>query len=147
MKSSTTAALVGVLALAAVGGGAAYAMSQPAPAETTNSAGAQTPTPTPTESATPEASEPTPAAGSAPSVTPDQETCRDYVASKWQNAEYPAERETDWATEQSADGGLIVTWKLDGSAAKGGPGGSTTRDYTFTCTLAADGSLVEVLAG
>lgn len=61
MKTSTTAALVGVLALAAVGGGTAYALSQPEPVETP--AAVSTETPAPTE-ATPEA-EPTPEATEA----------------------------------------------------------------------------------
>lgn len=63
MKTKTTAALVGVLALAAVGGGTAYALNQPEPVETPAAVSTETPAPEPTEPVptaepTPEATEP-----------------------------------------------------------------------------------------
>lgn len=152
MKNST-AIVAGVLALGLVGGGA-YALGtttadQPV-AEST-----ATPTPEATEPVAPEATEPsaeasaepTPEAieGTAPEVTPEQQTCRDYVASKWQNERYPAERETGWTTSQGADGTTVITWTIIGKAVTEGPGDGKTHDSLFTCTLAADGSLVEVL--
>src|SRR5690606_2192431 len=71
-----------------------------------------------------------------------QVACRDYMASRWDNATYPAEREIEWAFS-SGEGLISATWKL--AEVPNPTPGESARDYAFDCTFdPTSGEVIEL---
>lgn len=147
MKRSTIATLATIALL----GGGAYAVTQipsdePVATATTepgvieSPAASESPTPASTETAA------APTDAEQVELTADeaapQAACREYVASKWENAEYPTEREDEWAVTVDGDS-ATATWILV-AVPDPEPGESWEKvGYDCTVSFTADTPSVE----